>query len=67
MQRDQRLYRRVSDYSLGFQRPISNNEKQREKREIRWKVCVSDFKRVSGKNQRDFVFVKKKGQIAQHQ
>ena len=63
MHRDQGPYRRVSDHSLRFQRPISNNEKQREKREIRWKVGVRDFKRVSGKIERDFVFVKKKGQI----
>lgn len=63
MHRDQRPYGRVSGRSLGFQRPISNNENQREKREIRWKVCVRDFKRVSGKNERDFVFVKKQGQI----
>lgn len=34
-------------------------------REIRWRVCVGDFKRVSSKSERDFVVVMRDGQIAE--
>lgn len=57
-------YTKIRDRNLGSQRSISNYEKQRKEREIRWRVCVRDFKRVLGKSERDFVLTKRKEQIA---